>query len=290
MKRFLLTSLILLFTASPALAQESESVYDRIIRTGTIRCGYLPYEPFISEDLNTGKLSGLTVEYLEAIVKKKGLKIDWAEEINIDQLIPALDHNRIDLVCVPATPDKNWAKLAEFGGNLGALPYFVYVPKDSSMTEEELNTAHFATVDGFALTEITHDAFPKATYSSLPQTTSTADMYNQLKYKKMDAHINEAISAMNYMENNPGVVRKFSETPVIATKMFLLSRKGDQKMATFVQESFDTDKPENLAIMKTLLKKYNIPEGALLLGDECKKSVKTAKGWRICDVSGGKEN
>ena len=283
LKTLLLAFLLILCSASPALAaKEKESAYDRVMRTKTLRCGYIPYEPYLIKDPNTGALSGITVEYIDAIGKRLGLKVDWAGEVNIDQVVPALNGGRFDAFCVPCTPDHDWVNVLDFSGSLGALPYYVYVSQNSEMTKEQIETAKFAIVDGFVQTEITKQSFPNAQYQGLPQTTSPAEMYDQLKYGKADALVNEDISAMNYMKNNPGVIRRFSDKPMIAMKMFLVTPKGDEKMRDFFGRNFDTGTPENLSLVKDLLVKYKVPEGSFLLGDQCKKPTVTDKGWKIC--------
>ncbi len=88
---------------------------------------------------------------------------------------------------------------------------------------------------------------------------------------------------MNYMKNNPGVIRRFSDKPLLLWKMYLVTKHGDKKMRDFVDKEFDTSKPDNLAIMKKLRDNYDVPPDSLLLGDQCKKSVTTEKGWKICE-------
>ncbi len=270
------------FISAPALAADAqESAYDRVMRTQTIRCGYLPYEPFLSKDANTGKISGITYDYVNEIAKKNGITVEWAEEVNIDQIVPALNGGRIDAFCVPCTPEKNWVKNIDFAGAMGAQPYFVYVPKDSAITEQQLPTAKFAIVDGYALSEITKKFFPEAELLSLTQTTSAAEMYDQLRYKKVDAHVNESISAVKYMKQNPDVIRPLSAEPIIAMKMYLVTPKGDQAMNKLFDEKFSSDLPENEAFMKGLLVKYGLAENSMLLGEACGETIEE-DGTKTC--------
>lgn len=284
MKKLISMAVLAVVLSFPALAadKEKESAYERVMRTREIRCGYLPYEPYISKDAVTGKLSGLIVDYVNTVAVRQGLTVDWTEEVTIDQVVPALEYGRIDAFCLPSTPDESWAKNLNFSAGLGAAPYYVYVRNDSYLSADALKTAKFLTVDGYALTGITQGAFPEATYSGMPQTTSMAEMYEQLHYKKVDAFVNDPISAALYMKNNPGIIRRFSDTPVVAMRLFLTSRLGDDAMAAFLTENFDADRPDNLALMQTLLKKYNVPDGAILLGEACGKKVNTDKGERLC--------
>lgn len=283
MTKFLLAFLIAISTALPALAAQAgdESAYARVMRTHTLRCGYLLYEPFFSKDVNTGQLSGLIFDYVNEVATRVGLTVDWAAEINFDQVVPALDAGRIDAFCVPATPNEVWEKVLGFAGDLGALPYYAYVRNDSAITADRLQTAKIAVVDGYALTEIAKHAFPQATFNSLPQTTSAAEMYDQLRFGKADAHVNEGISAQNYMTNNPGVIRRFSDTPLVAMRMFLVTPKSDAEMARAFDEQFSASLPENLAIMRELRTRYNLPDNTLILPDTCVPAV-INNGWKVC--------
>jgi len=53
---------------------KSDSVYDRVIQSGKIRCGYCVYNPGCLKDPATGKLSGIGVDALEVVAKNLGLK------------------------------------------------------------------------------------------------------------------------------------------------------------------------------------------------------------------------
>ncbi|MDP9196901.1 MAG: transporter substrate-binding domain-containing protein [Pseudomonadota bacterium] len=278
-----LTTLLLAFLLSlpAAAAAQKKSAYSRVTETKTIRCGYLPYDPFVIKDPNTGKFSGITVDYINIISARHGLKVDWAAEVNVDQIVPALDNGRIDAFCIPSSPDTNWAKVADFSSGLGAMPYFIHVPADSTITMKGLSAATFAIVDGFALTDITKEMFPEAKYVSLPQTTSAAEMYDQLRYGKVQAHVNEQISAANYMKNNPGVIRRWSDQPVMVVRMFLVTPKNDPEMGAFMRRTFDAGIPENMTLLRDLMARYQVPEDALFLGDRC-APAETDKGWTIC--------
>jgi len=46
-----------------------ESAYARVMRTGTLRCGYVLYPKTIERDLNTGKMSGPMYAIMEEMGK-----------------------------------------------------------------------------------------------------------------------------------------------------------------------------------------------------------------------------
>ncbi len=61
--------IILLSSALPAVAQEKmkESAYERVMRTGTIRCGYFLFPPLAVKNPNTNMLSGITADIFNKI-------------------------------------------------------------------------------------------------------------------------------------------------------------------------------------------------------------------------------
>ncbi|MGE4350852.1 MAG: substrate-binding periplasmic protein, partial [Bdellovibrionales bacterium] len=255
--------------------------YSRVVETKTIRCGYLPFEPFVIKDPTTGKLSGVTVDYLNEAAVKEGYHVEWSSEVTFDQVVPALNSGKIDMLCVPATPDTDFVRVVSFVGDLGGLSYYVYVKGDSALTAQDLPAATFALHDGFALSQITRQAFPKATFASLPQQASMAEFFDQLRYGKVQALVNEPIAASNYLRANPGSIRRFSDTPIVSMRMFFVGPKDDTAMDDFIQRYLSVEDPQRLAIMKKALAKYHVPDGALLLGEAC-KPTENEQGWRVC--------
>lgn len=55
MKKIILVFLLVIISL-PAWAGDDGSVYDRIMRTGTIRCGYGLWSVYLNKDPNTGKM------------------------------------------------------------------------------------------------------------------------------------------------------------------------------------------------------------------------------------------
>ncbi len=166
------------------------------------------------------------------------------------------------------------------------MPYSIYVPQDSVSTEAGLAHAKFVTVDGYAQDEVTHAAFPRANYLSLPQTSSAAEMYDQLRFHKADAYISDNISGEKYMAANANTIRRISQAPLIAMRMFLVVSKGDADMKWFLDEHFSLDASLNANIMSYTLATYKMPEKSLLFGPRC-KSGKTPAGWDVCVPDAG---
>ena len=173
--RHLLILAVLVGGLYPAIARAGDSAYDRVMATKTLTCGYMIYDPYLTKDMKTNKVGGLIVDYMDQIAARQGFKIDWAADVNVDQIITNLNYGRIDAFCVPTTPDDNWAKLAEFVADVGAWPYYAYVRADNTLTRDQLNTARVVLVEGYNSTITTTEHLPQANFVNLLQIVSAAE-------------------------------------------------------------------------------------------------------------------
>lgn len=240
------------------------SVYEKVQASGTIRCGYWVFEPYLIKDPNTGKMTGIAVDYLEKTAARQGKKIEWSEELGFDQIAPALRYGRVDAFCVPCSPAPAFEEQFDFVGSFGHIPYYVYVSFDKQFSDEDLKTAHFAVVDGFIPAIETGNHFPQAKISSLPQMTAMSDLYGQIKYRKVDAVLNEHVSAGTYMRENPNVLRRIGGPSLFIKDMYFVTKKEESAWRAFLDKMTDTTLPENRAIFIDLLAKYKLSKDALI--------------------------
>lgn len=78
---------------------KTETAYERVMRTNTLRCAYAIYPPFMSKDPNTGKLSGIGPDMMAAFEKTSGLKVEWALEIDWGNIGVTLQSGKADAFC-----------------------------------------------------------------------------------------------------------------------------------------------------------------------------------------------
>lgn len=257
--------LFFLLCAPHAQAKDYASILDRVQATKTIRCGYIVWEPYVVRDLKTNSINGIAVDYLNAIAAREGYTIDWTSEITIDQVVPSIDAEKIDLFCVPCSPLADFLKVADFVGGFGQLPYYIYVGENSMWSKETIKTAKFAVVDGYIPMIETPKTFPDASIISLPQTTSMAELYDQIKFGKADAIVNEHLTAMNYMKNNPGIIRKFDDQPVAIKPMSFPTKKDDGPWRDYFNKTFSTATSENATLLRSLMNHYDVSEETLFV-------------------------
>lgn len=190
--KFITLLLSLLAISFPAFAAEKESAYDRVMRTGTIRCGYFNAMPYFMIDPVSGKKSGIAYEYMERLGKELDLKIDWAAEVGYGDLIAALHSGKIDAFCSMLWNNPSRAKQIDFVMPLNFNVVRAYVRKgDTARFKGGLAAVNnekirISCVDGEMTALIANADFPEAQKICLPQLSPMADMFMNVVTDKAD--------------------------------------------------------------------------------------------------------
>ncbi|MGE4350708.1 MAG: substrate-binding periplasmic protein [Bdellovibrionales bacterium] len=197
-------------TASQETAKES--VYDRVMRTGTIRCGYFFVPPEFTVDPKTKKFSGIGYDITEAVGKKLNLHIEWVEEVGFAEMTTGLKTGRYDAVCSSVFNRAPLAKQATF-----SIP-FMYTPTGAFARSEDirfddglqkLNSDKFiiSAIDGEVSGEIADEEYPLAKRLSLPQHTDISMLLENVADKKADVSLTYMASFYLYTKSHPGVLK-----------------------------------------------------------------------------------
>lgn len=208
---FLLIPLLLLTLSFPAWAgddKDKESAYERVMRTGTIRCGYYVFPPATYRDPNTRELSGFSVDMMNEIGKRAGLKIEWTEETNFSNWIPGLQSGRFDVACTPNWPDIGQGRAAAF-----TLPLFlsgIYPmvraddPRFKSNDLTKLNNPDitFSAQEVEGPVALIKAYFPQAKLNLLPNDTSNTNFVMDLNTKKADAIVTDQNGFVEFNRHN----------------------------------------------------------------------------------------
>ena len=79
---------------------KKESAYERVMRTGVLKCGYALWPPhMLTKEANTGEIKGLMPDLMQILSKKLDLKLEWTEETGWGSFIESLKSNRVDVFC-----------------------------------------------------------------------------------------------------------------------------------------------------------------------------------------------
>ncbi len=192
--------------------KSEQSVYDRVMQSGKIRCGYVVYTPGCLKDPNTGKLSGVGIDTLEMVAKNLGLKVEWTEEVGWGSMIEGLETNRYDMIATPVWTNANRARLVDFSKSLFYSPIFAYVKKGNKQLSgqhlDQMNSpkCSIATVDGETAEIIAREDYPDAKKVSLTQLSDISQLLLTVSTGKADVTFMEPSAAAAYIEHNPGAV------------------------------------------------------------------------------------
>lgn len=208
-----------------------DSVYKKVVASGTIRACYVVYPPASIKDPNTGKLSGVFVETLDKAAENMGMKVEWNTEVGWGEMIEALNSNKCDIIGSPAWSNSTRGKSAEFSTPLYYSAINAYVRADDYRFDADITAANnsnykLATVDGETSQVIASRQFPNAKTLQLPQLTDVSQMLLNLADGKVDMAFLEPTVANQYIKNNPGKVRAISK-PVVVYSNVMLIKKGE---------------------------------------------------------------
>ena len=190
-----------------------ESAYARVMRTGTIRCGYLFYPKILQRDLNTGAYSGYAYEFMEEIGKQLSLKIDWAEEMSFASAFDGLKTKRYDVACFPFTLMPGRARVTEFTKPIYSLPYFFYVRADDLRFDNAYAKVNdpavkVAILEGELSQLVKAEDYPKAQTVSITSLADINQVLLQIMTGKADVAMTEPSSSEEFMLKNPGKLRR----------------------------------------------------------------------------------
>jgi ABC-type amino acid transport substrate-binding protein len=219
-----LVSVVIAFTSMPTtpIAQsKTESAYERVLKTKTIRCAYMLWPQFMERDPNTRTFSGFNYDIMQAIGESLGLKVEWVAEIAYGTQVDTLTSRKADAVCTAEGPLSPVTTLfLGYTEPVGYFPFFLYARADDSRFGEDISTINdakirIAVIDGDASGYVAQTYFPLAQQAALPQFGDPAQLMTNVVTNKADILVMDAFTMVQYNANNPGQLRQISSKPII---------------------------------------------------------------------------
>ncbi len=200
-------------------AQTKETVFARVMRTGTLRCGYILAPSLLEKNVTTGALSGLSYDMTEAMARALWLKTEWVEEVGYDGMFEGLKSGRYDMLCTPISPSPSRAWAALFSRDFLYAPYYAYVRADDTRFDHNLKAINdpsvkFAVLEGELSLTVKNEDFPKADILSLASPADVSQVLLQVSSGKADVALATPGLSSPFMRNNPGKVRPVQGLPV----------------------------------------------------------------------------
>lgn len=229
--RLFWTLLIVLLTTAPARAEEN--AYQRVLRTGVLRCGYMAWPPYFIYDPNTKKLSGFFYDMTNGMAKLMNLKVDYVA-IQVGQQVEELKTNHIDAVCGDAPWVLDTVKYLDYTNPFYYQASYIYGRADETRikTLADLNNPAitFLGMDGDLSSDLAPRRFPQAKLRTLSVNADQAQMFTEVVTKKADAVLLDAASGHAYMKANPGKIKLLLEKPIAVQGGGFSVKKGESEL------------------------------------------------------------
>lgn len=211
---------------------------DSVMKNGVIRCAYILYPPYLEKDLKTGQLQGIGYELVELIGKTLNKKIEWKYEINPGDEVIAFERGGVDSVCAATGAyEADLYGRISYSDRIFVVTNFIYARADDDrfngvmpLAKIGSSGASFIGLDGDT-TSIFPKMVPNAKVLSLPSSASTAQLFQEVKYRKADLVMMEGPVGNLAVSANPGVFKIVNVPEVLPT--YGLQMAFDKRDADF---------------------------------------------------------
>ncbi len=247
--------------------EQEESVYDRVMRTGTIRCGYATWNPSLMKDPNTGEFSGIIYEYSEALGKTLNLDIEWVEEIPWSEFPAALEAKRVDVMCAGVWPSANRSRIIDYSNPVYYVPFLPYGRIDDFRFDQNLKKLNnpdytLTMTDGETSSIIAHQDFPNTKKVELPQLTNISQNFLNVVNKRADVYLNDLTSFYDFNENNPDLLRIIpTDRPIRLFGVVVAIPREEEGLRRMINNA--TAELHQSGVVEKILRKYEKYPGSL---------------------------
>jgi len=259
----------------PAVAAEKESAYDRVMRTGVLRCGFAPWPPYFNLDPNTQKLSGLSKDLSDDIAELLGWKIEYIQVV-VGQEVTDLASGKVDAVCGASPWVISSIKYVDYTKPYFYVAVYAYGRAEEARfsTLDHLNSPEvsFVGIDGDLSTDLVQSGFPQAKISTLPATTDPSQMLLNVATKKADVVIVDPPTVSLFSQNNPGKIKIIGAHPIAVYGGGFSVKKAENDLLNTLSEAVNA--VINTGQADRVLKKYD-PDGTLFF--QAARPYKTSK-------------
>lgn len=255
---------------SDLIGQKVETPFDRVVKTGTLRCGYGITPSLLEVDPNTKQLRGFDYDLWQAIGEELGVKVEWAEEAGWGNFIEGLNSNRYDAFCSQLWVDESRAKYLTISKPALYSSINIYARADDTRFDNNLDAISnpsviVPVVEGDVSVTMARTKFPEARTLVLPQTATVGDMVLSVQTRKADILYLDQGMAAAALAQHQGLFKKvpgLDGTFVYAG--YYGFKQGDYALRDMINLSID--KLINDGTVARLAAKYSPDYGIPALG------------------------
>lgn len=198
------------FVHAPSTEGEGkkETAFERVLRTQTLRCAYVPRAHHFMINASTKQMSGIDYEVMEAVGELIHLKIDWVEETGYGSYPEQLNSGKEDALCTTL-----WASVARatrvlYTAPVHYSPLFLYTRAGNMRFDNNLEAVNneavtLAIIDGATMQAVADSGFPKAKKFAVPASSEDGTVMLNVATGKGDATFLDELMASDYNKHSP---------------------------------------------------------------------------------------
>jgi len=191
----------------------TQTAFDRVMKTGTLRCSYVAYDPANIVDPNTGEMSGILHDIAEAMGRQLDIKIEWVAESTWATFMEDIRTGRADAFCGAAFGFAPELKYGEHVGPFYYSPITLWTRTDDTRFDNNVAALNHENVtvvgeDGSIASKLSGDVFPKAKMLGLPHNAPYSMKLDNVTDGKGEFKLQSMLQgAANILHNNGTVER-----------------------------------------------------------------------------------
>jgi polar amino acid transport system substrate-binding protein len=242
--------------------QGANEAYERVLKTGVLRCGYAMWSPVaFLKDPNTNAYSGFVPDYLALLAKNLNIKIEYVEDAGYGaQAIEGLKTGRFDVFCTGLNKNAPRGRAVLYTDTIFFSPIYAYTRLDDHRFDtnlEILNDPQYtlSTMDGEATDTIAKNRFPKAKTFALPQNSEMSLLYSNVAQSKADVIFSDVPPADAYNKNNNPPLRLANPEPVLTYTIGMAVDNDEPKLVNMLNMALQELQASGQ--IKDVVKKYD---------------------------------
>jgi ABC-type amino acid transport substrate-binding protein len=221
-----------------------ESVYQRVMRTKTLRCGYTIWPPFFEKETTTGKIKGFYYDLTNEMAKSLELKVEWVEEVPLSDFVTALDSDRIDMMCTLISPVPHRTRYAYFSRNHLYAPLNIYTQSGTTRFDDNQQAINdpavkISVMEGELAGILADTLFPKATKLETTTIQGAAQTMENVATGKADVVFKDPFTFAGYDKNNPGKLQRVQGADIGVFAAAYAMKRGEDEFKWMVDSTLN---------------------------------------------------
>jgi len=229
-----------------AATQQQESAYDRVMRTGTLRCAYIVWPPYLIKDVNTGELSGVTHDVFETAAKTLNIRIEWSGEYIVGQQLETLKSGRADALCHDGPWTRSAMPFLAYSTPLFYVPVYLYMKTGNVLADSDIISLFnspdhtLSALDGDLSLDLAQSLLPQAKLVTLPNSADASLLMENVTTDKADGVIIDPLSVEFFNQGKEVQLQLAGDgTPVAVYPVVLSTLPHETALLDMLNRSFN---------------------------------------------------